>query len=341
MISKARSIIKLIDHFVHEGPNGAHTCLVLEPTGPSVARFLENAPSYETITLPLWAAKKLMMQLLQALAELHSQGIAHGDVQFGNLLFAVSSNLPAISDNSTQIAVPSTVQSRPIERVDGREDHCAPKCLVESAPLLEYFHLDTTFETRLSDLGAAYFINDPPLKPITPITLRAPEQILGLTINDRTDVWSFGCLLFELLTGNTLFYIWKSIHEQENIDDHMLHLVDALGPPPITIAAHWPRRNLYFDQEGQQIKFTVVTESNVTAEEYSDSDSEDSETDQTLRGRFTAEKMDGISQEEATMIINLLSKVLVYEASKRPTARELLDHPWFHPTVDPNRLRIT
>lgn len=33
---------------------------------------------------------------------------------------------------------------------------------------------------------------------------------------------------------------------------------------------------------------------------------------------------------EATLFYDLLSRVFVFDPSERPTAREMLDHPWFH-----------
>lgn len=42
------------------------------------------------------------------------------------------------------------------------------------------------------------------------------------------------------------------------------------------------------------------------------------------------EVMPKISENEAALLYDLLSKIFVYDAQKRPMAREMLSHPWFH-----------
>lgn len=54
---------------------------------------------------------------------------------------------------------------------------------------------------------------------------RSPEVLLGLKYSQKIDIWSLGCVLVELHTGEPLF----GGHDQV---DQMSRIVDVLGMPP-------------------------------------------------------------------------------------------------------------
>ena len=70
-----KHIIQLLDQFEHEGPNGTHPCLILEPLGSSV---LSEADLYSSNRLPGKIAWEASRQTIQALAYIHANGIRHG-----------------------------------------------------------------------------------------------------------------------------------------------------------------------------------------------------------------------------------------------------------------------
>ncbi|KAJ5432360.1 uncharacterized protein N7458_011516 [Penicillium daleae] len=188
----ARYIIRLLDEFEHHGPNGVHKCLVIEPMGPSVNTMAEELPQFKPrmqgmkIRYPLPMTKRILKQSLQALTFLHENGIAHGDFQPGNILFTLND-----------------IDSTPEDVL--RQEEGVQARSISPPPLLPFTCSTEGFKVKLSDMGGAYFFTDPPEKLVTPLGLRAPELILTGAIDNTIDVWSFGCLVFELITGQPLF----------------------------------------------------------------------------------------------------------------------------------------
>jgi serine/threonine protein kinase len=58
---------------------------------------------------------------------------------------------------------------------------------------------------KIVDLGNACRIDGNFKHVIQTRQYRSPEVIIGMIWNDRADIWSLGCLVFELLTGDYLF----------------------------------------------------------------------------------------------------------------------------------------
>jgi serine/threonine-protein kinase PRP4 len=89
----------------------------------------------------------------------------------------------------------------------------------------------------LSDLGSMFREDDPdntPTQELVSRFYRAPEIVLGLRPDPALDVWSAGCVLFELFTGEVLF-------RGETNNDLMWHMQLVCGPLPLRLV----RRHLH------------------------------------------------------------------------------------------------
>lgn len=72
---------------------------------------------------------------------------------------------------------------------------------------------------------------------------RSPEIVLGLPYNSAADMWSFGCIIAELLTGRPLF---PAIDENE-----LMELVNIMiGYPPKEMLNKAKKRKQFFDKDG-------------------------------------------------------------------------------------------
>ncbi|KAL5046480.1 hypothetical protein BDW71DRAFT_207274 [Aspergillus fruticulosus] len=317
-------ITRVLGEFEHCGPNGIHKCLVFEPMGPSVNTMVEELPQFKPrrrgmkVRYPIWMAKSILKQSLQALAFLHENGIAHGDFQPGNILFTLN-NIDSIPEDvlRQEEDMQARLVSPPVQRLDGKEDEWAPRYLCVAQPLVPFTCYAEGFKVKLSDMGGAYFFTDPPTKPVTPVGLRPPELILTGAVDNTVDVWSFGCLVFELITGQPLFCVpWSEFED----DDHLLSLTARLGALPDKFFKCWKTSSLYFTPERKlfncQLGGVAPGKEPLMVE-------------QTSMEELFDQAGPDLNEEEANKVKALIRWILQYDPSKRPSPAEILCDPWF------------
>ena len=83
-------------------------------------------------------------------------------------------------------------------------------------------------KTKIADFGTACYEEHQIFTYIQSRYYRAPEVLYGLRYGPAIDMWSLGCVIYELIVGTPLFPA-----ENEEELDEMLKI--ALGPPPIEI----------------------------------------------------------------------------------------------------------
>ncbi|OAR00504.1 hypothetical protein LLEC1_03037 [Akanthomyces lecanii] len=318
-----RRITRLLAEFEHKGPNGTHKCFIFEPMGPSVDTMVEELPQFNPrmfdmkVRYPPKMARGILKQALQALAYLHSIGVAHGDFQPGNMLFGLG-DIDSVPETTLQQEqdVEARLISRPVERLDGKKDLWAPPYLCNPQPLAPFTPYENGFKIKLSDMGgAAYFLSDKPSKIITPLGLRAPELIFAGEKGASLDVWSFGCLVFELITGQPLFCVLGSEWED---DDHIMRLTARLGALPDTYTKAWKTYSCYFKPDGTLFNCMLggVPEDG----------------DPLMLPRPTMEEAfdkaePELDTDEGVKVKELIRWILQYEPAARPTTAEILQHP--------------
>ena len=121
--------------------------------GPSVFLTL-NAPSVskEAPRYPKQQTKAILRSILHGLCFLHANGVVHGDLHSGNVLFAIQHLNPTAVEQLRQDASNSQVES--LERIDGKMDKWAPKYLAAAMPLKDYVLSGPLQQVKISDLGS-------------------------------------------------------------------------------------------------------------------------------------------------------------------------------------------
>jgi serine/threonine protein kinase len=157
-----------------------------------------------------------------------------------------------------------------------------------------------------------------PSDTVTPLSLRAPELILHHPFGFGIDIWSFGCLVFEFLTGRALFAVMMLGNDQSDADDadddHLIQFNDVIRPLPESTMTAWPRASKWYGPNRQRLQ------------PYSN---EEPYIHKSLEVLFTQHRPADIDDEESAVLCSLIQQILEYDRAKRPSAVDILKHPWF------------
>ncbi|HVS62393.1 MAG TPA: protein kinase [Thermoanaerobaculia bacterium] len=142
--------------------------------GPTLAERLEQGP------LPLEESLSISLQIIHALEEAHEKGIVHRDLKPQNVKAPVEGNVKVLDFGLAKAMDPAAVASGA-----GTASQLAASQLAASPTLT----LGATLQGVI--LGTAAYM--------------APEQAKGMAVDKRADIWAFGVVLYEMLTGVSPF----------------------------------------------------------------------------------------------------------------------------------------
>lgn len=168
---------------------------------------------------------------------------------------------------------------------------------------------------KLIDFGSTAFKNGHHPKVVSTRHYRAPEIILGLGWSFPCDMWSIGCVLFELIAGEALF----QTHEDS---EHLAMMKAALGPCPQDIVDRAKENGYNCSGEGKH----ACPDNSPRAERCR----------KALAKMLPLKEMIATVVNDPNMVITVsdcLAKLLQYDPKDRPSARNLLEHEFFNPTT--------
>ncbi|OQE17241.1 hypothetical protein PENSTE_c021G01368 [Penicillium steckii] len=294
-------VVELLDDFVHAGPNGSHTCLVIQPLG----RDVETALSYDcesNTPAPYPFTRRISIQTLQALDYLHQHSIMHGDLHPANIALALTHDINKDSEDEIQAKNERGIELNYRDDVHWLDDGIVvPKSDPEDANAV------------LIDLGAStHPADERSLDYAYPTPYRAPEVVMETgNVTCKADIWALGCVIFRIVTHYPLFApeYWGS-YDEMNIE-HIHMIVERLGAVPASLRSAWEDADKYLTPDGQM------------KEPYPEDQRE-----RPLVEQIVHNKPSGMGEEELKAFVEFMSSMIRFEPSERSSTHDLLQHRW-------------
>ncbi|KAK2635393.1 hypothetical protein Ddye_030185 [Dipteronia dyeriana] len=157
-------------------------------------------------------------------------------------------------------------------------------------------------EVKIIDLGSSCFENDNLCLYVQSRSYRAPEVILGLPYDQKIDLWSLGCILAELCSGEVLFL-------NDAVVMILARMVGMVGPIDLEMLVNGEETYKYFtkeydlyhvNEETNQLEYIIPEESS----------------------------LEHHLQVSDVGFLDFVRNLLEINPQRRLSAREALEHPW-------------
>jgi serine/threonine-protein kinase SRPK3 len=211
------------------------------------------------------------------------------------------------SDNSYKISRSAIESESDLETDSDSEISNFNKGITEKISTINLNNI----QIKLSDFGLCINKNNATSFSIQTRHYRAPEIILKHEYNEKCDMWSIGCILYELLTGKVLFLPIKST--RFNRDRHHIYdIIKCLGKIPDEFVNKCSNKALFFCNNGLLKSVNKINyETIVDLIQYNLKNKE-------------------ISEDKIYLFSDLLLKLFEYDIDKRFSTKQALNHELFN-----------
>ena len=308
---KCKFINSLIEHFVYEREDGVSICMVFELMIGSVYDVMKNGKYIEGF--PLKTVKTIIYQLLIGMDIINRKHkILHTDIKPENIL-VVGKNI------KTEKMICELNKKSNYTNIFKKKGKFKPNQLKEIIEQINFDSFENTSDIvddkcienihiKLSDFGNCRDITYNRTN-IQTRYYRSPEILLDYKYNANCDIWSVGCMVYELITGKLLFNPDKQ--RRLSYDRFHIHeIISKLGKIPDHLIKTSKRYSDYFKKNGLLKGFNEINYSPLYI--------------------TIIEKLDNrVPKDQIFTTLDFIYKLLDYDPFKRPTPQQALQHKWF------------
>lgn len=265
--------VQMLDSFNYYG----HMCISFEVLGESVFDFLKSN-SYAPY--PMDQVRHIAYQLCYAVKFMHDNKLTHTDLKPENILF--------IATNDWYLE-PTFVNGKPKSVRRMRDSR-----------------------VKLIDFGSATFEWEHHSSIVSTRHYRAPEVIMETSWSHPCDVWSIGCIIFELFQGHTLF----QTHDNR---EHLAMMEKTLGREIPIYLARRSKTKFFNPISGRLIWDVTSSEARYTNLHC-----------KTL-SQYTKQSTISTNNDEKDIVdmYDLIARMLDYDPAFRINLKDALKHSFF------------
>jgi serine/threonine-protein kinase SRPK3 len=260
--------------------------------------------------IPLDVIKNITRQILKGLVELRKKNILHNDLKPENILFKKPLDKIFLVENKNDILCKIY---KSYNKINNYYNYSAFKNIFRKYSEVIKELLLLKMEVKISDFGNSVS-KKTTIKNVkwyrSTIPTRhyiAPEILIKSPYWIESDMWSFGCVIYELLTLDVLFQPEKDNTISTN-SYHLALIIKTFGSIPEEVLKYGKKTNKYFHNYLHKFNYLIGKK-------------------EPLNKKL---KSYGYSKKDSLEIMEFLLPMFEFDISKRITPQECLKSKWLN-----------